>query len=173
MNPRGFTIVELVVTLFIAGILAAIAIPRFSQTNSKEKIKSQTRQLHADLVNIRLGALQQKKRSIVFFGPQQSTFKTYTSPYESTAAGTLVRVTNYPFVLKRKTGTTLTTLSSGTSDCVEFQTSGLTDSTTCTNSNMTLVVTPVTYGGGNNCVVVGAARINIGRMDNVSTCSIW
>lgn len=171
MNQKGFTIVEVVIALFIAGVLAAIAIPRFNQTNTKEKIKGQAKKLQADLVGMRLSAIQQRRRATVYFSPQQSTYTIYSS--ESNASVVKTTVTKYPFVMKRKTGSTLNNLTNSTSDCIEFGVNGLTDSTTCTNSNMTLVVTPVTYGGGSNCVVVGSAKINIGRMDNVSTCSIW
>ncbi|SRR5712692_10519480 len=47
-RPSGFSLVELVVTLIIAGILAALAIPRFTDTESKatwfhEQVKAAVR----------------------------------------------------------------------------------------------------------------------------------
>lgn len=169
MNSRGFTLVEMMLVILVVGILSSIAVPRFTEMNNKEKIRSQTKQLQTDLMTIRVAALQERKRSIVFFGPQQYVYKTYSSVNESITAGTAVRTVRLPFAMKRKTGATLATLVS-TSDCIEFGRNGLTDTTNCANSNMTLVVTPVSYGGGSNCVVIGAARTNMGRMDNVSTC---
>jgi prepilin-type N-terminal cleavage/methylation domain-containing protein len=172
MNNRGFTLVELILAMLIVVIMSGVVVTRFSLFNTKEKISSQAKQIQSDIVSARIGALQQRKRTVLFFGPQQYTYKTYTSVNESLTGGTLVKTVNLPFVLKRKTGATQTTLSAST-DCVEFGANGLTDTTNCANANMTLLVTPVTINTGTNCVVVGVARTSIGRMENVSTCRMW
>ena len=40
MNPKGFTIVEVICVLVILGILAAVAVPKFFDMQEKSRIKS-------------------------------------------------------------------------------------------------------------------------------------
>ncbi len=48
-NRKGFTLIELLIVVVIIGILAAIAIPKFSATKDKAKLAS----LKSDIGNIR------------------------------------------------------------------------------------------------------------------------
>ncbi len=48
MNKKGFTLIELLIVVVIIGILAAIAIPRFSETRERAYVSTMT----SDLRNI-------------------------------------------------------------------------------------------------------------------------
>ena len=48
MNKKGFTLIELLIVVVIIGILAAIAIPRFSQTRERAFVSS----MQSDLRNL-------------------------------------------------------------------------------------------------------------------------
>ena len=48
MNRKGFTLIELLIVVVIIGILAAIAIPRFSQTRERAFVSS----MQSDLRNL-------------------------------------------------------------------------------------------------------------------------
>jgi hypothetical protein len=108
--------------------------------------------------------MQNKQRIAVGLGPKQHVYKTYSSDNELVSAGRTIETVTYPFEFRKKTGTgTFVSLDSAV-DLVEFDSRGY------TNSMLTLVVTPVAYGAGLNCIEVQKARTSIGRMENASTC---
>ncbi|MBW8773010.1 MAG: prepilin-type N-terminal cleavage/methylation domain-containing protein [Gemmatimonadetes bacterium] len=69
MNRKGFTLIELLIVVVIIGILAAIAIPKFSNTKEKAILAS----MKSDLRNLA--------------SAQESYYADYTS-YMTLAAGT-------------------------------------------------------------------------------------
>lgn len=61
----GFTLVEILITLAILGILVAMAIGNFGGVNDKYKVEAETKQLYADLMDARGRAMQRNRASFV------------------------------------------------------------------------------------------------------------
>lgn len=175
MNRRGFTLIEMIITIGVMGILLAIASLRFRSINDNAGIEKEARELRANITAVRMAAMQNGQITALFFGPKSFIQKTYTSLNQNvTASGTLVGTTSYTttsnnsYIVQRPKGVAL----DSAVDCVQFDTRGFTTANCANSYNLTLVVTPVSYSGGNNCIVVETARTTIGRMANVSTCSV-
>ena len=161
MKSDGYSLVEIIIVIAIIAIALSIATLNFRSMKDKGDIERQTRELQSDITGIRLNAMQKKQRSAIMLDPRQYIYKTYSSEFDT--AGRTVNTVSYHFEVRKKNGASLVLLNSAT-DRIEFDTRGFTDNT------MTLVVTPVTYSGGLDCIEVQQARTSIGRMENVSTC---
>ena len=171
MKSQGFTLIEILIVITLVGIIIAIAVPNYNDTLIKARIEKQTKELHATIMTARLTAMQNKQPVAIYLGPNQYVYKVYTSAdynslYNLAHTGfRTVNTTDFPYVLKLKdeSGTTLNTLDV-TSDRVLFDTRGF------AVTERTLVVTPLKFSGGDDCIVVHTSRTNIGRMENASTC---
>ena len=76
----GFTLVEILITIAILGILVVIAAGNFGGMNEKYKVEGETKQLYADLMDARGRAMQRNRASIVRINAND--YQTYedTSP---------------------------------------------------------------------------------------------
>ena len=76
----GFTLVEILITMAIIGILVVIAVGNFGGLNEKYKVEAETKQLYADLMDVRGRAMQRTRMSFVRINA--SNYQTYedTSP---------------------------------------------------------------------------------------------
>lgn len=77
MCQRGFSLVELMIVIAIAGILLSIATLSWNEMQTKSAVESQIKKIHADLMEVRLQALYGKRaRSVVISG---QVYKSYSS----------------------------------------------------------------------------------------------
>jgi prepilin-type N-terminal cleavage/methylation domain-containing protein len=116
---KGFTLIEMLASLTVAGILMGIAIPKFSQLLPGIRLSSAARQVATDLQLARMRAISQHVNQTV-------VFDTTTATYTFGAADTRNLSQLYP-------GTTITGVSAGNPT---FTTTGTaTAQTTITLSN--------------------------------------
>lgn len=62
---EGFTLVEIVIVIAIVGILATMAVSSFLKLNEKYRVEEETKQLYADLMDVRGRAMQRNRFSFV------------------------------------------------------------------------------------------------------------
>jgi len=61
----GFTLVEILITMAILGILVLIAVGRFGGLDEKYKVEAETKQLYANLMDARGRSMQRNRASFV------------------------------------------------------------------------------------------------------------
>jgi type IV fimbrial biogenesis protein FimT len=94
----GFTIIEVLTTIVILGVLAAIAMPAFSKLMPGIRVSSAARQIATDLQLAKMRAIAQHTAQTVTFTQSSSS---YTFGADTRSLGTL-----YP-------GTTITNITGG------------------------------------------------------------
>ncbi len=169
----GFSLIELVLTITIMGILTGIATLSFNSWQKKSAIEAETTQLFADFSEVRTKAFTQKKVYGIVFQPTSYALKSYSSAGEcstdANAASKGLTVSNktLSYTLSKATGADI----SGTP--VVFDTNGFVYNTTVfdVNNVLTIFVNPTTESAAVNCVVVSSARANVGRI-NGTACDL-
>jgi prepilin-type N-terminal cleavage/methylation domain-containing protein len=73
----GFTLVEILITIAILGILVVIAVGNFGGLNEKYKVEAETKQLYADLMDARGRAMQRNRMFFVRFSGTGTGYATY------------------------------------------------------------------------------------------------
>jgi prepilin-type N-terminal cleavage/methylation domain-containing protein len=106
MNRKGFTLIELLIVVVIIGILAAIAIPKFSNTKEKALVSG----MKSDLRN--------------YASAQESYYSDYTT------YGTLASLQATPYNFKLSGANTGTGASSGTTWNLALSNQGVKTATT-------------------------------------------
>lgn len=72
---KGFTLIEMVVTMAIVGIVTAIAIPNFSKWKEKHQINGQAQKVYFDLMLARTTAVKSNNDVRVTFDTTAHTYK--------------------------------------------------------------------------------------------------
>ena len=90
----GFTLVEILITIAILGILLMIGVSNLRGFNEKYKVEAETKQLFADLMDARGRAMQRNRMFFVrFSGTSGTRYATYedtdTTPDGNGALDTL------------------------------------------------------------------------------------
>jgi len=130
MCQRGFTLLELVVTMVIAGILLAIATLDFGTYVRKSGTETQVKELYADLQDARGKAAFTKRRHSVEFFAQQAVFRRFSS--EADLVGTTIATKKVTYAL---------TTNWTAPNVIEFDTHGVT--TDQSNPKVVCIATPV------------------------------
>lgn len=66
-NIKGFTLVELIVTLSILAIISVMAVPSFTQAIRKSQLNTSGKELVNDITEIRSQAIMSKKDQVITF----------------------------------------------------------------------------------------------------------
>lgn len=163
MKNQGFTLVEMLVTILIMGILLAVAIPNF--TLKKANVEKQTKELYSALMDARLTAMTYRQRTALFVGSNKYIFKIYSS--DNDINGTARSTINTAYTINKIDQFGALATVDVTADKVEFDVNGVVQGT-----KATFVIPPINSDVGKNCIVVHTTRTNIGRMASGTTCNI-
>ena len=160
-NCAGFSLVELLITIAIMGIVMSISTISFNSWIRKSNIEKQTRELFSDITEARTNAFTQKIVYGIVFQPTSYAMKTYSSEveYKSNSAA----VANGVVVARKSLKYSLTKAGADISNTpVVFDTTGF------TNDLFTIYVNPATEPAALNCVVLSASRVNMGKINGTN-----
>ena len=74
-SKKGFTLIEIIITMLIIGIVSAIAIPNFSKWREKHQIDGQAQKVYFDLMLARTAAVKSNNDVLVTFNLVANTYK--------------------------------------------------------------------------------------------------
>jgi prepilin-type N-terminal cleavage/methylation domain-containing protein len=164
-NQQGFTLVELVFTIGIIGMLMTLATLGFNQMQTKGKVEAQVRQMVADINEVRVKALSTNKRHSLTINADSYVFKSYSTD-TFTSATDLVKGT----IIPGGTHTVMFPMRSKTSpyagSIYEFDSRGMLVANGAT----------VFFTGNNvssaalNCLTLHTVRVNAGKENSSGDC---
>jgi prepilin-type N-terminal cleavage/methylation domain-containing protein len=156
MNNRGFSLIELIVVVGIVGILLGIAAVTGRDWMERYQVESQTKELYADLMSARVGAMQRSRMFFVTLAANQYALYADTSPapdgngsYDPGLGSLVLQVTTkYPL-----------NVSSGS---LNFTQNGLASWATGT------VWITSTSNPSSDCIALSTTRIHMGKMNGTN-----
>jgi type II secretory pathway pseudopilin PulG len=156
MNNKGFSLVELVTIVTIIGILLSISTLGFNSWQRKYNVEKQTKEMFADMNDLRLRAVQTKKQHRLVLQADSYLFKRYSSegedPDTSTSAPVFKQYLKYP--IAKKDGS-----------CVAGEQLNI-DSRGYADTELVLKVGTNANDAALNCLIISTARTNMGKMEN-------
>jgi len=125
-GTRGFSLIELLFALIIAGIFLSIAMPGFGRFRATMALKQANAQLLQDVRRARQLAVTRRAPVVVRFGtpPSVSNITSYTIHVDTNADG-LVQGSEMVTVRNMPNGTRLSAVSLTPTDSLRFEPSGL------------------------------------------------
>ncbi len=87
VSERGFSLIELIVAMALAGILVTIGVLSTKKLREGYDLKGAARQIYSDMQLARLGAVKTGEQWFVCLDPGDDNFSTYRITTTSTAGG--------------------------------------------------------------------------------------
>lgn len=156
----GFSLIELLITMAVMGIVLGIATLNFREWQVKNNMEAQTREILVDLNEARTNAFTQKRPHSIVFQPNSYVMKSYTTAAEALTDGTTVKTKNLKYGLTMAGASIADTL-------VVFDTTGI------TFNGFTIFVNPYNADPAQepvavNCIVISTARVNMGKINGTA-----
>jgi prepilin-type N-terminal cleavage/methylation domain-containing protein len=169
MKKDGFSLLEVLVVIAIAGILAGIGVANFQGLMRKQNVANQTRRMHSDLMNFRLMAMNKNRTHFVALSSGGYTTYEDTSPGPNgddalTVGSDAVVSTTQSLNLSMAKPSDFLPISWSGGNQINFNARGLstTPNTICIYSD----VNPV-Y----DCLKISSTRVLLGKLSVQGSCS--
>jgi type IV fimbrial biogenesis protein FimT len=162
VKQHGFTLIELIVVLAIAGILMAIATLSFRTMSSKSNIEGQIKQMYTDLMTARIEAMDRNTYHFVTLNAKQ--YAVYEDTLGTCTTGNC-QIAGEDLLLNPPAMTNAILWNAATPSNAEiiFDNRGLVQVTTGTISIND------TVGAAYDCILIETTKTNMGAMSG-GTC---
>ena len=170
MKENGFSLLEVLVVIAIAGILAGLGVANMQGLMRKHTVDSQTRRIQTDLMNVRLMAMNKNRTHFVTISSGGYTAYDDTNPAPNgddtlTVGSDSVVLTPQNLNLSTVKASDFLPISWNGSSQINFNARGLSTSpntTVCIFSD----VNPI-Y----DCVKISPTRVLLGKLSTQGSCS--
>jgi len=173
----GLSLIELIVTITIIGILVAALSAEFAGWRKTSKVESQLKELQMDLMDTRSKAMQRNR--IHFVRLETDGYQVHEDTNPAPDGNETLEVGNDALVLDKELNEGYPITWSGGDNELDFLRSGMSDltgsKTICIDDNDPTDADEYYFNSDYNCIVVTATRINLGKMNTKysdgGTCS--
>jgi len=171
-NDKGFTLTELIVVVAILGILLGMGLLSYRGMMDRYNIEKQMKEMHVDLMNARLRAMQRNRIHFVTFTSTQYAVYEDTSPTPD--GNTFFEIANDSLIMQKsltpKYSITLSPVSTQWSAAtpsspLQFNGRGLLDTSATTTGTVRVTLQA---DGEYDCIAISEVRNALGKWDGTN-----